>query len=239
MKASPILCFSIAICFFTGLARAADVPGQEIPYYKDYKRGWFWYEKKPEPEKEKPEEKKHRIPSLSDYTAEDLWNMHPDDFQALLTDFQKKAVWKPTPENVKDYYYIQDIARRKALAFTNVTGYVMQTSPELSLDKAYPAVTPGRNAMVRSREGEVEERILKAKEDYGLIFFYSPTCRYCTEQEKIMRFFEGKYGWEIKRIDFTREKVSPKCSTSPWFPPYFSSTGGAPRRSPSPRGSSP
>jgi conjugal transfer pilus assembly protein TraF len=155
---------------------------------------------------ENPKEQKHRIPSLKDYTAEQLWDMHPDDFQALLMDFQKKAVWRPTPENVEEYYYVQDIARRKALAFTNVAGYVMQKDPELSVDKDYPTVIPGQNALVRSREKEVKERILRARGDYGLIFFYSPTCEYCMEQEKIMRFFEKEYGWEIKRIDFTQEK---------------------------------
>ena len=133
-------------------------------------------------------------------------DMYPDDFQALLTDFQKKAVWRPTPENVEEYYYVQDIARRKALAFTNVAGYVMQKDPELSLSKDYPTVIPGQNALVRSREKEVKERIMRAKGDYGLLFFYSPTCEYCVEQEKIMGFFEEQYGWEIKRIDFTREK---------------------------------
>ena len=132
--------------------------------------------------------------------------MHPDDFQALLIDFQKKAVWRPTPENVEEYYYVQDIARRKALAFTNVAEYVMQKDPELSVSKDYPTVVPGQNALVRSREEEVKERITRAKEDYGLLFFYSPSCEYCAEQEQIIRYFEEEYGWEIKRIDFTREK---------------------------------
>jgi len=190
----------------TAFAKEAIVP-EPVPYYKDYKRGWFWYEqqKTPEEPKEEPEQK-HRVPSLADYTAEQLWDMHPDDFQALLTDFQKKAVWRPTPENVEEYYYVQDIARRKALAFTNVAGYVMQKDPELSLSKDYPTVVPGQNALVRSRDKEVSERIMRAKGDYGLLFFSSPGCAYCEEQEKIMRFFENGYGWEIKRIDFTRER---------------------------------
>jgi conjugal transfer pilus assembly protein TraF len=192
----------------TTAAFAEEVPGQEpVPYYKDAKRGWFWYEEQKAPEKPKQEpEQKHRIPSMKDYTAEQLMDMHPDDFQALLMDFQKKAVWRPTPENVEEYYYIQDIARRKALAFTNVAEYVMQKDPELSLSKDYPTVIPGQNALVRSRQNEVSERIMRAKGDFGLLFFYSPSCEYCEEQEKIMRFFESQYGWEIKRIDFTRER---------------------------------
>ncbi len=206
MKALPVLFCSLVM--FGATAFAEEVPGQEpVPYYKDYKRGWFWYEQRKAPERPKEEpEQKHRTPSLSDYTAEQLMDMHPDEFQALLTDFQKKAVWRPTPENVEEYYYVQDIARRKALAFTNVAEYVMQKNPELSLSKDYPTVIPGQNALVRSRQNEVSERIMRAKGDYGLLFFYSPTCEYCEEQEKIMKFFESQYGWEIKRIDFTRER---------------------------------
>jgi len=215
LKALPVLFCSLLVFVNTAFAKEAIVPEQEsVPYYKDYKRGWFWYEQKA-PEKpqeeqkapENPKEQKHRIPSLKDYTAEQLWDMYPDDFQALLTDFQKRAVWRPTTENVEEYYYVQDIARRKALAFTNVAGYVMQKDPQLSVDKDYPTVIPGQNALVRSRQGEVKERIMRARGVYGLLFFYSPTCEYCMEQEKIMGFFEKEYGWEIKRIDYTQEKA--------------------------------
>ena len=143
---------------------------------------------------------------MKDYTVEQLMDMHPDDFQALLMDFQKKAVWRPMPENVEEYYYIQDIARRKALAFTNVVGYVMQKNPALSLSKDYPTAMPGQNALVRTRKSEMDERIARAQGDYGLLFFYSPTCEYCREQEKIVQYFETQYGWEVKRIDFTRER---------------------------------
>ncbi len=210
MKALPVLFCSFLMLATTAFATEAVVP-EPVPYYKDYKRGWFWYEQKapgkPEEEAAKPQpEQKHRVPSLKDYTVEQLWNMYPDDFQALLTDFQKKAVWRPTTENVEEYYYVQDIARRKALAFTNVAGYVMQKDPELSVDRDYPTVIPGQNALVRSREEEVKERILRARGDHGLLLFYSPACEYCMEQEKIMGFFESKYDWEIKRIDFTQEK---------------------------------
>ena len=206
MKALPVLFCSFVVFTTAAFAEEVLVPGAEpVPYYKDYKRGWFWYEEQKAPDAPK-EEQKHRIPSMKEYTVEQLWDMHPDDFQALLMDFQKKAVWRPTPENVEEYYYVQDIARRKALAFTNVAEYVMQKNPELSLSKDYPTVIPGQNALVRSREKEVSERIMQAKDDFGLLFFYSSTCEYCEEQEKIMRFFESQYGWEIKRIDFTREQ---------------------------------
>ncbi|MEW6418631.1 MAG: conjugal transfer protein TraF [Nitrospirota bacterium] len=168
------------------------------------KRGWWWYEKGPEKEKkgeresEKPE--KRLLPSLKDYTYEQLWNMHPDDFQPLLMDFQKKAVMSPTEENVRDYYVIQDIARRKSLAFANVASYVVQKYLELYVGKDYPVATPGRNALVRQSE-EAESFIRNGENDFALLYFYSPTCPYCTEQEEILRYFMKKYHWQVKRVD--------------------------------------
>ena len=188
---------------------AAPVPQDEpiqtgATFYQDYKRGWYWYEK----EKEKPKEQEvrpHRLPSLKDHTPEMLWNMHPDDFQALLMDFQKKAVMSPTEANVREYYSIQDIARRKSLAFANVTAAVMQKYPELSVAKDYPTATPGRNALTRMEQEEIGTKIREARHRYGLIFFFSPTCQYCVEQERIVRYFEERYGWEVKRVDVSQE----------------------------------
>jgi conjugal transfer pilus assembly protein TraF len=207
---------SISLLLLGGMAIAQElIPAHEedqvqasAPYYKDYKRGWYWYEKeKEQPRKDEPKEDvdpKHRIPALRDYTAEKLWNMHPDDFQALLMDFQKKAVMTPTEGNVAEYYYIQDIARRKSLAFANVTATVMQKYPELSVAKDYPTPTPGRSALTRLQQEEIAKKISGSRTDFGLIYFYSPTCQYCVEQEKIARYFEERYGWEIKRIDLTQ-----------------------------------
>ena len=177
------------------------------PFYEDYKRGWYWYEKEKPKEPEPKEEPvlPHRLPSLKDYAPDALWNMHPDDFQALLMDFQKKAVMAPTEANVREYYYIQDIARRKSLAFANVTATVMQKYPELSVAKDYPVTTPGRNALTRQERDEIARKIQEVRGSYALLFFFLPTCPYCVEQEAILKFFEKRYGWEVRRVDITEE----------------------------------
>ena len=61
----------------TAFATEAVVPEQKaIPFYQDYKRGWFWYEQQKAPEKPKEEpEEKHRLPSLKEYTVDQLWDM--------------------------------------------------------------------------------------------------------------------------------------------------------------------
>jgi conjugal transfer pilus assembly protein TraF len=205
VKSSLILLIALLLSFSQIRAYAEQEIQEGKPYYSDIKRGWWWYEKAPEKEKKEEREsekaKERILPSLKNYTYGQLWNMHPDDFQPLLMDFQKKAVMSPTEENVRDYYVIQDIARRKSLAFANVASYVVQKYPELYVGKDYPVATPGRNALVRQQLEEIESVIRNGENDFALLYFYSPTCPYCTEQEEILHYFMKKYHWQVKRID--------------------------------------
>ena len=177
MKASRILFYS-SLCSLLVLGTVrADEPDlrqtpasdvqqapqgeSSVPYYKDHKRGWFWYEKEPEKPKEKPKEGRDPLhPFLEGLYGGAALGHASRRLPGPSTAFQKKAVRRPTPENVEEYYYVQDVARRKALAYANVSQYVMQTNPQLSVDKDYPTVIPGQNALVRIERGgdEGEDR---------------------------------------------------------------------------------
>ena len=205
-----ILC-QVVLLFTTGAPCAGEPPFMEEngkAYYGDAKRGWWWYEKIPL-EKKEPEKKtgdgEKRSPHLSDYAMEELWNMYPDDFQAVLMAFQKKAVQVPSENNVREYYVVQDIARRKSLAFANASAAVMQKYPDLSVATDYPITAPGRNAAVSQRTEEVESRIRGAREEFALIYFSSAGCPYCAEEGSILGRFVEKYGWDIREIDAERE----------------------------------
>jgi len=186
--------------------------GEKGLYYSDPKEGWWWYkyvekeEKKEEPEKEKPVVKPPtRLPSLNDYTYEQLWGMHPDEFQALLIEIQKKAVMTLRDEDVREYLIMQQIASKKSLGFANVVAYVNQKSPELSVAKDYPIAAPGRTALVKAQLQDIENTIKNAKHDFAILNFHSPTCSFCLEQDKILGFFVEKYGWEIRKVYVDKE----------------------------------
>ena len=173
-------------------------------FYEDRKRGWYWYEKQPEKPKQKKVLKKarhRRLPSLKDYTYEQLWNMYPDDFQALLNTFMKKAVQHPTEQNIMDYLIMQDIARRKAAAFTAAFGFVTQTHPELTTSDVYPITTPGRASRTRTILNEVDATIRASANDFALIMFVKPGCQFCEAQAAILKYFTENYDWPIRTID--------------------------------------
>ncbi len=219
--------FSLLITIILSTASQADEPGNTrnhvlsknlnsdghadqqdqrvfVPYYQDVKHnGFWWYEQ--EPDKKKEEERKntkHFMPSMKDYTIEQLWNMHPKDFQPLLDAFFDKAVQFPTEENVADYYKIQDIARSRANAFANVAALVWQKHPELStLALDFPSNTPGKTARLKMQDREVEAKIASSSDDFAMIYFYKAGCDFCRAQNGILKFFVDKYGWQIKKVD--------------------------------------
>ena len=179
-KRALILFFSLFLlrilpAFECGVA-AADAG---IPADHGAKRGWWWYEKEPVKQKESKKEAKKApaapIPDLKDYTMKEIWNMSTPQLRALLKVFLNKAVQYPTEQNVKDYYVVLDVVRRKALSFANTAAYVWQKYPGLSTAKDYPVAAPGRNAMARQESSDVESTIEAARGDFAILYFYSPT----------------------------------------------------------------
>jgi conjugal transfer pilus assembly protein TraF len=144
--------------------------------------------------------------SLAQYSTETLWNMHPDDFQQLLNGLQKKAVQYPTEQNILEYLSIQDIARRKALAYANATQYVTQKRADLfNINQVYPTSSPGVIARVQMQQEEIAGTIREAGDDHALLFFVAPGCGFCEKQAQILAYFVDKYGWQVKPVDIERE----------------------------------
>lgn len=165
----------------------------------------------PEVKKEEPARNENIVqrtyPSLSDYTHKQLWDMHPDQFRDVFTGLQKKAVMTLSENDVRDFYIVMDIARRKSLAFANVATYVTQKYPELNVQKDYPTSHLGRMALLKSQKEEIHSTIYNASKEFALLYFYSPECHFCDAQNEINRMFVNKYDWQMKRINIFDEPV--------------------------------
>ncbi len=220
--------FLVAACLLLYAPFVSALNGHSSGYNEyDPEIGWWWY--KSPPKKLKNKEKQ---PVYAVYTYKQLWNMYPDTFQKILQKALKQAVQYPTEENVKQYLVLQDIARRKAYAYTNAVTYVTQKYPQLSVYKDYPQSVPGIRARTGQMYADIERTLLQRKDNYALIFFWKPDCGYCTMEKDILAAFQDKTGWRIQPINvqeqpevairfnvyFTPEVILIKKGSSEWIP---------------------
>lgn len=175
---------------------------REPGFYEDAKRGYYWYEVYLEEEETEESDllpDTHPAPDTKPF--DDLWTMHPDDFQAYVDQVQKYAIQYPTEENVARYFYVNMVSAKKSKAFASVASLVAQTHPKLTTDQTYPLTSPGRRAMSKIQHTEKDSLLLKAKDDYALILFVQARCDFCDSQKGIMRFFVNKYDWPVRYLD--------------------------------------
>lgn len=177
-------------------------------YDQPAKRGWWWYESPPAQSEEEEMPASAPTPgseaSPARLSPQILWDLHPDAFQAYMQAVEKEAIRRPTEDNVHHYYAVQSIARRKASAFTHVSEYVWQKYPELSVAKDYPLAAPGRAALTGAQVAERQALLAQAREEFALLYFHSPNCSFCREQEMILRHFTERLGWTVRPVDTER-----------------------------------
>ena len=196
----------IILCLIISAGRPALADDNDVNFYKEKKTGWWWYQD-PKPEIKNKEEDKFNlkpvkiVPSITGMPDETLWNLHPDQFQELLLELQKKAVQNPTESTMADYTRMLDMARRKSVIFANASVLYVQQHPEYDVAAADPITTPGRVATTKQTAQDLEDKINWAAGNYGIIYFYSPECQYCEAQTPILKYFVDKYKWEIQPYD--------------------------------------
>lgn len=162
------------------------------------KKGFWWYESRPSEEELLEEQAREldRLPAI-----EVLTEMHPSELAQELEARKVYAVWKQTPEAVLNYYIVQDVVRRSALAFTALTKYVLLMHPELNARSAYPVSGAGRQIQTKLRGETIRSALNRVRGDYALVMFSQVDCPYCTTQLNVLKYFAEQYHWVIEAID--------------------------------------
>jgi conjugal transfer pilus assembly protein TraF len=208
-----ILTRLIMVSIVTGAIALPNLLWSNTPsssYYDSSRHGWWWYEdppkKSPKPKDARPHVTPRTLPSLKDYTIDEIYRMHPDDFQALLNDLLKKAVMMPdNPEAMEEYARMQDIARRRSEAYANAFAAVQRQHPEWDVLAAAPVNYPGRMARLGMDMDEITQTIREGRKDFGLVFFTKHDCPFCIEQGRILGHFLKKYHWDFKKVDISHD----------------------------------
>lgn len=161
-----------------------------------------------EKSREKAEEVKdeakrtHRFRPLSEYKYEELLKLSPQELKEMYEYYLDRAMTDPTDSNVRDFLYVVDLIRKKALMFTHAVKYVIERDPELNLIDFYSVAGPAViGSRVRYSEYIWNARNLTNK--YGLILFVRKGCPYCEIQYNIIRRAYHGVPLDLKVVDIS------------------------------------
>lgn len=182
------------ICFVVAALLASSM----IPSMaQDSAKQGYWWKREPPPEAS-DDAKPLLGPPPGD---EVLAVMKPADFQELLNQYLDQALMSLEPEHVAHYYQMQDFARRRSLAFMNVTEMVMLQNAELNMNSVYPVTQAGQTASVQQREGSFQSRLQRERDRAALVLLTSKACGLCEAQRATVKFFQQRHGWEVREVD--------------------------------------
>ena len=175
-------------------------PAQANVFYEDRWRGWYSYERLPEPEEAKPEPAEAPKKSL-DLTYQQMWEMPVDQFKEYIKQVIKTTIENPTLENAAKYLAVVDISRRKSAQFAGVVSMAGRMNPQYAVYDAAPTTIPGMRQVNSQRHDEIEELLQSAREEFALIVFEQQGCGFCAQQRQILDYFIAQYGWPVRFYD--------------------------------------
>jgi thiol-disulfide isomerase/thioredoxin len=185
----------------TGAAEPVTAARQTNPtYYTDPNvcRGWFCYE---DPalftEPEKTPEPPTRLPFTGDVDWDAVWTMHPDDMRELINQALAFAQENPRDEQrMVTYLKLQGVAMQRAKTFQEAWSSALLRYPVLDATVQRVPTLAATTAEVVAEREDRGAAIDAMRERMGILYFYSPTCRYCAQQKDILAGFVKKWGWK-------------------------------------------
>lgn len=188
------VCMLVSVLLLCQAAVAAPVTEQDPGFYADPKvcRGWYCYESFFEPETplDEPPKEFH-----VDWQA--VWTMEPEKLRELINKAMSHAQVDPSDETrMLTYMKLQGVAMRRAKHFQEAWGEVLLKYPALDTTVARSPTQAGTTAEVVAEREDRAVAIGQLRESMGLVYFFSPSCRYCQQQHVIVESFAQKWGWK-------------------------------------------
>jgi len=186
---------------------------ENSPFYEEKERGWFWYEKVPEPEEVQeiepeqisipeptPEKKPEEVKPKAEKKQEGPKPLSAEWFRKNMETYRDKAIDDPSQENVETYMYLQRVMLDKAERFTDASQRVVMSDPVLDENTRRPLATFGAFAMDDMAKKGINTAAKKLAGMAGLWFFYSSTCEFCVKEAGVLKGLMNAYGFNVLPI---------------------------------------
>lgn len=209
------------IAIFAALALSAPVlaiaGGQD--YYQQHERGWFWYERQPEPEEQPPplppQPPQVQSASSGPPALSTAW------IRENLQRFLDKAIDNPSPENVEAYAYLNRLMMDRGSRFSDAMARAVLLDPALDENSRRPLSTFGGREVSRLALENKAQILKDLAQAAGVYFFFEPSTM-CVEQARVLAEFADQYGFSVFPISMTGQPLP----GSP-FPKFHTDNGQA------------
>ena len=157
-------------------------------------RNFQWYPDPQQPKKRNQEQN----PEISDEPAE---LKAFEQLQKELDESRKIAIMSPTPDNIKRYVALQELAMTQAATFTDQWQRVLWENPNLDYSlQGRPTNTAAIRQYDQQREEDKVRAIQQIAGSNGIMFFYRSDCQYCHAMAPVVQEFARQYGIKVMAV---------------------------------------
>lgn len=171
-------------------------------YYKQNKRGWFWFERNV------IQEQKKSVSDIDETTEADKALHELEDLQEEFKKRNAAQIMRPSVENAAKFAEVQNEMFRKADIVKGNWQAAMLKYPELNLVKDIPISQIGSKI---TREKEDRENLVKHQafaKEYKFLFFYKSGCPYCEHFAKVLLHYSKKYGAKVAAVTLDGKQIA-------------------------------
>lgn len=157
----------------------------------EMKLGWHFY---CDPEKHTNVQSKQTNGSIEQAKAE------LEQIKIKLEDLKIRAVIYPTEANTLSYIAFQQEQLERAAKFSQVWQRVLRSNPHLDYTVATPISGIGNQLVQEVKKQDINNRLAKLNERFGLFFFYNSQCVHCLKYSPLLKVFSSTYGIKVMPI---------------------------------------
>ncbi|GHG07118.1 conjugal transfer protein TraF [Thalassotalea marina] len=166
--------------------------------YDKYRKGRFWGKPiiSPEEQQQIDEWTPEPLPSVTS-----MMQMHPEQIRELERTHMDYALWKKTPEAVRDYYKVITVIRKNARSFAALHGYNKQMNVSLNATPDYPITQAGSAIARKKRQTDYNNKLRNNQSEFALVMFTQKGCDYCYVMDGVLKQFMMRHNWKLKYVD--------------------------------------
>jgi len=175
-------------------------------FYKDSKRGWFWFEEGPQgpalqgPALQGPAFQRRAFGRQTDNELDIDPLTKLQDFQEEIEQAKAAMIMTPSATNASKYIKLQNEMFKKASKVGKTWQAAMLSDPDIDIMKDSPISKRGSDIARDTKAKADTKKLFHFAKEFRLLFFYKGDCEFCGPFADVLEAFSTRYGFKVASI---------------------------------------